>query len=263
MTLSKRGFSRVLTRSSFSLRRWVQVVSYDESRRMIGENRKDETRFRENATKPRAVVVSTSLDQRIATKYSFLAAVNGVVNDATSPSFVRACHRRLSRGRYHCSFIAGKLHALFDPRNDPTKSKLYNWTVVKTAVGQVSFHFSSGWTDPFVSFVLVASFTPLPTQTCWQVYSKLNSTFNSNRQSLNQRLFVNLNFQLRKYRLYFLLDIKISFLIRPEASNPDTEVARKEDERTIEPMIGNQRCAFARRPLVTKYRGRHLKRRRR
>lgn len=73
-----------------------------------------------------------SPDRRFATKYPFLGAVNGVVNDATSLSFAgqrRGCHSlspSLSRSRYHCSFIAGKLHALFDPRDDPTESKLYN-----------------------------------------------------------------------------------------------------------------------------------------
>lgn len=104
-----------------------RILSREKEGEKEGEKEREETRGEARSRVP-------SPDRRFATKYPYLGAVNGVVNDATSlpfslsPDSVAATTLSLSfsRGCYHCSFIAGKLHALFDPRDDPTESKLYN-----------------------------------------------------------------------------------------------------------------------------------------
>lgn len=108
------GFCRVPTRS-FLLFLFVVDGPGHESRG-VARRGKSREGSGESATKPRAVVDSTLADQRDATKYSLLAAVNGVVNDATSPSFVHARRHQLSRVAVTTALLLPVNYTLYSTR---------------------------------------------------------------------------------------------------------------------------------------------------
>jgi len=89
--------------------------------------KRDSARFRRAANRN-----ALSL-RRVATKYSFLVAINDVVNDTHSVPILLVL---LSRAAVTTALLLPVNYTLYSPARRP-ESKLYNWTVVKTVVGQV------------------------------------------------------------------------------------------------------------------------------